>query len=98
MRRPRPEHRMASVEEPVPPEVELDLERYELRRGGRVERLEKLPMELLTLLAERRGQLFTRAESLPRPSGEGGFVGAGAAPNTAGGEGRAAPGGAPGTP
>src|SRR3989441_11466025 len=83
MRRPRPEHRMASVEEPVPPEVELDLARYELRRGGRVERLEKLPMELLTLLAERRGQLVSRGEILERLWGKDVFVDADAAINTA---------------
>src|SRR2546426_12304462 len=76
----RPEHPMASVEEPVPPEVELDLARYELRRGGRAERLEKLPMELLILLAERRGQAVNRAPNLERPGGEGVFVAADAAP------------------
>jgi TolB-like protein/DNA-binding winged helix-turn-helix (wHTH) protein/Flp pilus assembly protein TadD len=74
---------MASVEEPIPPEVELDLARYELRRGGRVERLEKLPMELLTFLAERRGQLVTRAEILTRLWGKDVFVDADAAINTA---------------
>jgi len=74
---------MASVEEPVPPVVELDLARYELRRGGRVERLEKLPMELLTLLAERRGLLVTRAEILERLWGKDVFVDADAAINTA---------------
>ena len=74
---------MPSVEEPVPPVVELDLARYELRRGGRVERLEKLPMELLTLLVERRGQLVTRAEILERLWGKDVFVDADAAINTA---------------
>jgi TolB-like protein/DNA-binding winged helix-turn-helix (wHTH) protein/Flp pilus assembly protein TadD len=74
---------MASLEEPIPPQVELDLARYELRRGGRVERLEKLPMELLILLAERRGQLVTRAEILERLWGKDVFVDADAAINTA---------------
>jgi len=74
---------MASVEEPAPPVVELDLARYELRRGGRVEKLEKLPMELLTLLAERRGQLVNRAEILERLWGKDVFVDADAAINTA---------------
>jgi TolB-like protein/DNA-binding winged helix-turn-helix (wHTH) protein/tetratricopeptide (TPR) repeat protein len=74
---------MASVEEPIPPEVELDLARYELRRGGRVERLEKLPMELLTLLTERRGNLVTRAEIVERLWGKDVFVDADAAINTA---------------
>jgi TolB-like protein/DNA-binding winged helix-turn-helix (wHTH) protein/lipoprotein NlpI len=42
--------------------VELDLSRYELRRGDRTVRLEKQPMELLILLVERQGQLVTREE------------------------------------
>src|SRR5437867_1089542 len=83
MRRPPPGDPMASVEEPAPPVVELDLARYELRRGGRVEKLEKLPMELLTLLAERRGQLVNRAEILERLWGKDVFVDADAAINTA---------------
>jgi len=74
---------MASVEEPIPPEVELDLARYELRRSGRVERLEKLPMELLILLADRRGQLVSRAEIHERLWGKEVFVDADAAINTA---------------
>src|SRR5437870_9580101 len=98
MRRPRPEYPMASVEEPVPPEVELDLARYELRRGGRAERLEKLPMELLILLAERRGQLVTRAEILERLWGKDVFVDADAAINTAVRKVRRARGGDPDTP
>ncbi|HEX7935707.1 MAG TPA: winged helix-turn-helix domain-containing protein [Paraburkholderia sp.] len=43
-------------------DVELDVERYELRRGGRQIRLERLPMELLILMASRNGQLVTRAD------------------------------------
>jgi DNA-binding winged helix-turn-helix (wHTH) protein len=66
-----------------PADVELDLARYELRRGGRVERLEKLPMELLILFVERRGQLVTRAEILERLWGRDVFVDADAAINTA---------------
>ena len=68
---------------PAPPEVELDLERYELRRGGRTERLEKLPMELLILLSQRHGQLVTRAEILDRLWGQDVFIDADAAINTA---------------
>lgn len=68
---------------PNPPEVQLDLARYELRRDGSVEKLEKLPMELLALLAERRGQLVTRAEILDRLWGRDVFVDADAAINTA---------------
>jgi TolB-like protein/DNA-binding winged helix-turn-helix (wHTH) protein/tetratricopeptide (TPR) repeat protein len=69
--------------ETIPPDFELDLARYELRRGGRVERLEKLPMELLILLSERRGQLVTRAEILERLWGRDVFLHADAAINTA---------------
>jgi TolB-like protein/DNA-binding winged helix-turn-helix (wHTH) protein/Flp pilus assembly protein TadD len=74
---------MASPEERIPSEVELDLARYELRRHGCTERLEKLPMELLTLLAGRRGQLVTRAEIVERLWGKDVFVDADAAINTA---------------
>lgn len=38
----------------------LDLARYELREGDRVVRLERQPMELLILLAQRPGELVTR--------------------------------------
>jgi TolB-like protein/DNA-binding winged helix-turn-helix (wHTH) protein len=69
--------------EPIPPDFELDLARYELRRSGRVERLEKLPMELLILLSERRGQLVTRAEIQERLWGRDVFLSADAAINTA---------------
>ena len=43
-------------------DVELDLGRYELRHQGQALKLEKTPMELLILLAEHEGQLFTREE------------------------------------
>jgi TolB-like protein len=43
-------------------DIELDLGCYELRRGGRRVRLERKPMELLILLANRRGQLVDRHE------------------------------------
>ena len=42
--------------------MELDLGRYELRRGGRRVKLEKKPMELLIFLASRREQLVSRQE------------------------------------
>ena len=82
MRRPERSIPVSSVE-PIPSDVELDLARYELRRRGRVERLEKLPMELLILLAERRGQLVSRAEILDRLWGKDVFVDGDAAINTA---------------
>jgi TolB-like protein/DNA-binding winged helix-turn-helix (wHTH) protein/Tfp pilus assembly protein PilF len=68
---------------PVPSEIELDLGRYELRRGGRVKRLERLPMELLILLAERQGQLVTRSAIRERLWGAGVFVDEDPAINTA---------------
>jgi TolB-like protein/DNA-binding winged helix-turn-helix (wHTH) protein len=43
-------------------ECELDLGRYELRRAGRTVKLEKQPLEILVLLLERPGELFTREE------------------------------------
>jgi predicted ATPase/serine/threonine protein kinase len=41
-------------------DFELDLRAYELRRSGRVLKLERIPMEMLLLLVEERGQLVTR--------------------------------------
>lgn len=64
----------------MPPEIlkfdefELDLGRYELRRHGRPLKLEKVPMELLILLAERQGQLVTREEIIQRLWGDNVFV------------------------
>ena len=43
-------------------DVELNIQRYELRRAGETVRLERLPMELLILMASRNGQLVTRAD------------------------------------
>jgi DNA-binding winged helix-turn-helix (wHTH) protein/Tol biopolymer transport system component len=53
---------------------ELDLQSYELRKSGRVVKLEKLPMELLILLAEKRGQLVTREQIIQRLWGDDVFV------------------------
>jgi DNA-binding winged helix-turn-helix (wHTH) protein len=55
-------------------EFELDLGRYELRRQGQPLKLEKLPMELLILLAEREGQLVTREEIIQRVWGDNVYV------------------------
>jgi DNA-binding response OmpR family regulator len=46
--------------------LELDRRAYELRRSGRSLRLERIPMELLLLLVERRGELVTRKRSSKR--------------------------------
>ncbi len=44
----------------------LDCDRFELVRGNRSLKLERKPMELLTLLAARKGNLVTRAEIAER--------------------------------
>jgi DNA-binding winged helix-turn-helix (wHTH) protein len=55
-------------------QFELDLNSYELRKSGRVVKLEKLPMELLILLAESQGQLVTREQIIQRLWGDNVFV------------------------
>ena len=52
----------------------LDRSRYRLQRGDRVLRLEKLPMELLILLVEHRGELISREEIAERLWGKDVFV------------------------
>src|SRR5271169_5550167 len=47
-------------------DFELDRSAYELRRKGRVVRLQRIPLDLLLLLVERRGQLVTRKEIVER--------------------------------
>ena len=62
-------------EAPVQTDVlELDLRRYELRRGSNVLKLEKIPMELLILLVERRDQLVGREEIIARLWGKDVFL------------------------
>jgi predicted ATPase/DNA-binding winged helix-turn-helix (wHTH) protein len=55
----------------------------ELRRGEMVVPLQRIPLELLGLLVERRGQLVTRAEILERVWGKGVFVESETSINTA---------------
>lgn len=55
-------------------DFELDPAASRLRRKGRVVHLERIPLELLCLLVERRGQLVTREEILERIWGKGVFV------------------------
>ncbi|MBZ5625243.1 MAG: winged helix-turn-helix domain-containing protein [Acidobacteriia bacterium] len=51
---------------------QLDLDRYELRRGDGVKvKLERQPMEMLIFLVERRGRLVTREELIARLWGDG---------------------------
>jgi len=55
-------------------DFELDLGRYELRRGDRVVKLEKNPMELLILLVENQGRLVRREAIIQRLWGDNVFV------------------------
>ena len=55
-------------------DFELDLRSYELRRTGRVLKLERIPMELLFLLIEERGQLVTRDQIIERIWGKDVFL------------------------
>ena len=55
-------------------QLDLDLKRYELRRGDVVLRLEKIPMELLIFLVEHKGQLVSREEIIVRIWGKDVFL------------------------
>ena len=55
-------------------DFELDLRAYELRRAGRILKLERIPMELLLLLVEKRGQLVTRDQIIERIWGKDVFL------------------------
>ena len=55
-------------------EFELDRRAYELGRSGRSLRLERIPMELLLLLVERRGELVTREEIIEKIWGKDVFL------------------------
>jgi len=55
-------------------EFELDCARFELRRNSRVLKLERIPLELLILLAEKDGSVVTRQEISERLWGRDVFV------------------------
>lgn len=55
-------------------EFSLDCDRYELLRSGRPVKLERIPMELLILLATNNGNLVTRQEIIERLWGKNVFV------------------------
>lgn len=55
-------------------DFELDRSRFELRRNGRLLKLERIPMELLILLLETDGQIVTRQEIVERLWGKDVFV------------------------
>jgi Tol biopolymer transport system component/DNA-binding winged helix-turn-helix (wHTH) protein len=50
--------------------LELDRVAYELRRSDRSLKLERIPMEILLLLVERRGQLVSRADIIEKVWGK----------------------------
>ena len=64
-------------------DFELDRSAYQLRHKGRPVRLERIPLDLLFLLAERRGQLVTREEIIDRIWGRSVFLDTNNAINTA---------------
>jgi TolB-like protein/Tfp pilus assembly protein PilF len=55
-------------------DYELDIDGYELVRGGRAVKLEQMPMKLLMLLLERPGKLVTREEIAEKLWGKDVFV------------------------
>ncbi|MGH9516302.1 MAG: winged helix-turn-helix domain-containing protein [Terriglobales bacterium] len=55
-------------------DLELDLRAYELRRDGHALKLERIPMELLCLLAENQGQLVTREQIIQQIWGKDVFL------------------------
>jgi TolB-like protein/DNA-binding winged helix-turn-helix (wHTH) protein/Tfp pilus assembly protein PilF len=55
-------------------DFELDIAQYELTRSGHPIKLERIPMELLLLLVDRRGQLVTREEILEKLWGKDVFL------------------------
>ena len=55
-------------------DCELDLRSYELRRAGRILKLERIPTDLLFLLIEARGQLVTRDRIIERIWGKDVFL------------------------
>src|SRR5712692_9522299 len=53
---------------------DFELDRYQLHSAGHPVRLQRLPLELLYLLVERRGELLTREEIIERLWGKSVFV------------------------
>jgi len=64
-------------------DFELDPHAYELRRADRSVKLERIPMELLLLLVESRGQLVTREQIIERIWGKDVFLDADTSINSA---------------
>jgi len=55
-------------------DFELDLRAYELRKAGRALKLERIPMDLLVLLVEHRGELVTRDQIIEKIWGKDVFL------------------------
>src|SRR5438552_18801667 len=55
-------------------DFELDLRARQLRRGGRLVKLERIPIEILLLLLEHRDQIVTREQIVARIWGAGVFL------------------------
>jgi DNA-binding winged helix-turn-helix (wHTH) protein/tetratricopeptide (TPR) repeat protein len=64
-------------------DFELDPRAYQMRRLGRTLKLERIPMEVLLLLVERRGQLVAREEIIEKLWGKDVFLDTDNAINTA---------------
>src|SRR5208283_1893110 len=52
-------------------DFDLDARNYRLRRSGQDVKLERIPLELLLLLADRAGEVVTREEIIERLWGKG---------------------------
>jgi TolB-like protein/DNA-binding winged helix-turn-helix (wHTH) protein/Flp pilus assembly protein TadD len=59
---------------PLADGYELDLRPRRLRRGGRTQKLERIPLELLFLLVEHNGEIVSREQIVSRIWGEGVFL------------------------
>lgn len=55
-------------------DFELDLQTYQLRRSGHPLKLERIPMEVLRILIEQRGQLVSREQIAERIWGKGHYL------------------------
>ncbi|MGB9382334.1 winged helix-turn-helix domain-containing protein, partial [Candidatus Binatus sp.] len=64
-------------------DCELDRGLFQLRRNGQVVHLERIPLELLFLLAERPGEIVSRQEILERVWGKSIFIDTDSGINTA---------------
>ncbi len=55
-------------------DFEVDLRAFELRHSGRALRLERIPLQVLLILIEQKGQLVTREEIAEKIWGKGNFL------------------------